>query len=57
MRDAKTVELKQRLHSVDALLITEHSEESVVAELRWHIGHAPLIDSVAGEKPGELLEN
>ena len=57
MRDAKTVELKQRLQSVDALLLTEHSEDPVIAELRWHIGHAPLIDSFTGEKSDVLLDN
>ena len=57
MRDGKIVQLKQRLQPVDALLITEHSEDPVVAEPTWHIGHAPLIDSFTGEKPDALLDN
>ena len=51
MRDAKIVQLKQRLQPVDALSITEHSEDPVVAEPTWHIGYASLIDSFTGENP------
>ena len=57
MRDAKIVQLKQRLQPVDALSITEHSEDPVVAESTWHICHASLIDSFTGEKPNVLLDN
>ena len=57
VRDAKIIELKQRLESVDALSITEHSEDPVVAKPTWDIGHAPLIDSFTGEKPDTLLDN
>ena len=57
MRDAKIVQLKQRLQPVNAFSITEHSEDPVVAKPALHIGHAPLIDSFTGEKPNVLLDN
>ena len=57
MRDAKLVQFKQSLQLVNVLLITEHFEDPVVAEPRWHTGCAPLIDSFTGEQPDVLLDN
>ena len=42
---------------MDALSITEHSEDPVIADPTWHIGHGRLIDSFTGEKPDMLLDN